>query len=162
MPAAPKVSEQDKGAYRLQPGLESSLGGVHLPLRKLPLGKTWTPTGFSGPTILVCSKFCLVPWNSRYVEFHKLIKGTSFLRLFLIFLCSVFKRPTYLTFTNVYFRCVFSKFWGLLRHFLRFFSFHQSTWAVYLRLNLLLPLPVQAHSHRTICYLKSRYKSGDI
>lgn len=40
--AAPKVSEQDKGAYRLQPGLKSSLGYIYLD-GSFPWGKSGLP-----------------------------------------------------------------------------------------------------------------------
>lgn len=54
MPAAPKVSEQDKGAYRFQPGLESSLGYIYL-YRSFP----WEKPG------LTMASQALPHWSAR-------------------------------------------------------------------------------------------------
>lgn len=55
-------SSTGKGACRLQLGPGSSVWGTSA--RKLSLGKTWTPTGFSGRSTLGRPQFCFGPCKS--------------------------------------------------------------------------------------------------
>lgn len=84
-----------------------AVSGEYVSLQKLPQGKTWTLYRLLRPynTGLITIYF-----GSLEQKIHSVssIKGTLFTFFFLDY--AVFKRPTFLTFTNFYFWYAFSEF----------------------------------------------------